>query len=86
MQKAGQSIQTECYQCSQNDIFRITSGGKSQFQNIAHLVTPGNSTTLSTNLFQLLNVLDRKFQTTSIAIPAIGTGKICIMVVFMKRC
>ena len=55
---------------------RITSGGNSTFKNIIHFITPNDTKVLAENLEDVLNFIDKNLNVNSVAIPAIGTGKI----------
>ena len=77
LQLGGNSI---CDECKSNpvfacDDFRVTSGGSSQFDNIVHFVPP-KLDLLAKNLESVLVLINDKLQKCSVAIPAIGTGKI----------
>ena len=76
LQLAGSSISVECdsnpvYKCNE---FRITSGGSSKYDNIVHFVPP-TLNLLDKNLESLLVLIDSQLRKSSVAIPAIGTGK-----------
>ena len=57
----------------QSNECRVTTGGNTQFQYIVHFITP-QSPVLAQNLKIVLDLIEDKLKSTSVAIPAIGTG------------
>ena len=78
IQMGGNSISEECKSnpMLKTADYRVTKGGKTQFQNIVHFVTP-NISLLAKKLEEVLVMVNDQLQKSSIAIPAIGTGKLC---------
>ena len=75
LQKGGNSIETECRSNPkyQSNECRVTTGGNTQFQYIVHFITP-ESPVLAQNLKIVLDLIEDKLKSTSVAIPAIGAG------------
>ena len=73
---AGDEISEECKSnpLYYDDELRITSGGKSSFQHIVHLITPSLGF-IHRRLEKALVIIDKKFPQSSVAVPAIGIGK-----------
>ena len=73
----GNSISDECKinPVLKTADYRVTKGGKTQFQNIVHFVTPTIGL-LAKKLEEVLIMVNDRLQKSSIAIPAIGTGKL----------
>ena len=71
----GKAITKECksHPVLQTSQFRVTKGGKTQFQHIVHFVTP-TIDLLAEKLEEMLLMVDGELKSKSIAIPAIGTG------------
>ena len=66
------------YECKYNPTLvsnecKVTSGGKTRFQNIVHFITP-EQIKLAPNLQNVLNLINDQLMKGSVAIPAIGTG------------
>ena len=58
-----------------SDDFCVTSGGTSRFDNIVHFVPP-KLDLLAPNLQSVLTLINGKLKKSSVAIPAIGTGRL----------
>ncbi|XP_076818034.1 uncharacterized protein LOC143463447 [Clavelina lepadiformis] len=76
--KAGPGIVQECnnkprYSSAQ---YRVTSGGGLNCKNVLHLVSPKDAKYVSKSLKTAFEVVEKKLQLSSVAIPAIGTGNL----------
>ncbi|XP_076815876.1 protein mono-ADP-ribosyltransferase PARP14-like [Clavelina lepadiformis] len=76
--KAGTGIVQECSTNPQysSTHYRVTSGGGLNCKNVLHLVSPKDAKYVSKSLKTVFEVVEKKLQLSSVAIPAIGTGNL----------
>ena len=78
LQIAGTSISD---QIKSNPLFeakeyKVTTGGYSRFKYIVHMAASANVGFVHQDLEKVLIMIDKKLETNSVAIPAIGTGNV----------
>ena len=57
-------------------ILRVTKAPNLAFKYIVHLVSPHSASKITEHLLEALKVVEKKLRCCSLAIPAIGTGKL----------
>ena len=57
-------------------ILRVTTAPKLAFKYVVHLVSPHSASKITEHLLEALKVVEKKLKCRSIALPAIGTGKL----------
>ena len=78
IKKTGNAVVDECANNPQHksDILRVTKAPNTDSKNIVHLVTPRTAEKIADHLLKAFEVVEKKLKLQSIAIPAIGTGKL----------
>ena len=56
-------------------ILRVTNAPNLRFKYIVHLVSPQSASKLAEHVLEALTTVETKLKCSSIALPAIGTGK-----------
>ena len=76
--KTGTIVMDECAKnpLFESDIMRVTNAPNINSKKIVHLVIPKTVKKITDNLLEAFKVVETIYMFQSIAIPAIGTGKI----------
>ena len=75
--RAGPSVKQECQSSPihQSDYYRVTRSGNLSCKYIIHTLSPHHGGAIATILTTVLSFADTTLKLTSLALPAIGTGK-----------
>ena len=75
--RAGPSVKQECQSSPlhQSSCYRVTRSGNLACKYIIHTLSPHQAAPIATILTKVLSFADTTLKVTSLALPAIGTGK-----------
>ena len=77
VKKSGPEMIQECAKkpIEKTKILRVTNAPNLSFKYVVHLVSPHSASKLTEHVLEALTIVETKLKCSSIALPAIGTGK-----------
>ena len=84
IRQSGQGIISECANnpIVKTKVMRVTSAPNLAFQYVIHLVSPRTPNKITEHVLEALIATEKNLKCRSIAIPAIGTGKLRTVYIF----